>query len=215
MKSKNISATGSILTAIAASACCIGPALLAVAGVGGLGIFGALESYRPYFIGLTVVLLAIAFYFTYRKRQIACEDRSCKDVKAGKWNKIGVWTSAVIALAAILFPYYNVTPAATASVIHPAGKQVSYATAVLRIKGMDCVECANGLQAALSQLKGTESAVVNYKEGSAVIKYDPKEVAPAAFAAFVTKMGYKSSLVKTIPAFNGKDPAPAACPGCF
>ncbi len=215
MKSKNISATGSILTAIAASACCIGPVLLALVGVGGLGIFGALESYRPYFIGLTIVLLGLAFYLTYRKKEIACEDGSCKVVKAGKWNKIGVWTSAVIALAAILFPYFNVTPTATASVVSSTGKHVGYATAVLRIKGMDCVECANGLQAALSQMKGTESAVVNYKEGSAVIKYDPKGVAPTAFAAFLTKMGYKSSVLKTIPALNGKDPAPATCPGCF
>ena len=215
MKSENISATGSILTAIVASVCCIGPALLALVGVGSIGIFGTLEGYRPYFMALTAVLLVLAFYFTYRKREIPCEDGSCRVVKAGKWNKIGVWTSAVIALAAILFPYFNVTPAATASVIHPTGKQIKYATAVLRIKGMDCVECANGLQAALSQMKGTESAVVNYKEGSAVIKYDPKGVAPTAFAAFLTKMGYKSSVLKTIPALNGKDPAPATCPGCF
>lgn len=215
MKRGNISAAASVLTAIVASACCIGPALLAFLGVGSLGIFGTLESYRPYFIGLTVVLLGLAFYLTYRKREIACEDGSCKVVKAGKWNKIGVWTSAVIALAAILFPYLNITPAATASTTKPTGTQSQYATAFLNIKGMDCKACANGLQASLSQIKGVNSAVVNYEAGSAVIKYNRQEIVPSAFTDFLTRAGYKSTVVKTIPASNGEDPTPAACPGCF
>lgn len=191
MKRENISAAGSVLTAIAASICCVGPALLAVAGVGSIGIFTSLESYRPYFIGLTVVLLGLAFYLTYRKKEVACEDGSCKVVKAGKWNKISVWTSAVIALAAILFPYRNFALVATASTIKPTGTQSQFATASLNIKGMDCAACANGLQAALSQMKGVKSAVVNYKAGSAVVQYNPEETAPAAFADFLTRAGYK------------------------
>lgn len=214
MKSENISATGSILTAIVASVCCIGPTLLAFVGVGSLGAFISLESYRPYFIGLTILLLGFAFYLTYRKKEIACEDGSCKVVKAGKWNKIGVWTSAVIALAAILFPYFSVTPVATASVIDPPGKPIDYATALLSINGMDCEACANGLQASLSRIKGVKSAVVDYKEGSALMKYNPEKVAPAAFVNLLTRAGYKSRIVKSIPAPGVKDPAPAECPGC-
>ena len=197
MKRSNISAAGSVLTAIVASVCCIGPALLAILGVGSLGAFGALESYRPYFIALTAVLLALAFYFTYRKKEVACEDGSCKVVKAGKWNKIGVWTSAVIAFAAILFPYVNFSPSVIASPSATSSKQVHYATAVLNIKGMDCKACANGLQASLSQMRGVESAVVNYKKGNAVIKYDPAVVAPTAFADFLTKAGYRLSKEKS------------------
>ncbi len=211
MKRSNISATGSVLTAILASVCCIGPALLALVGIGSLGAFGALESYRPYFIALTVALLALAFYLTYRKKEVACEDGSCKVVKAGKWNKIGVWTSTVIALAAILFPYLNLTPTVSATTVKPTGGQGQYATAALNIKGMDCEACANGLQASLSQMMGVKSAVVKYKTGSAIIEYDPAEVAPNAFVNFLTKAGYKSTVVKTAPAAQAKDSA--ACPG--
>jgi copper chaperone CopZ len=214
MKRSNISAAGSVLTAIVASVCCIGPALLALVGAGSIGAFGALESYRPYFIGLTVILLALAFFLTYRKWEVACEDGSCKVVKAGKWNKIGVWTSAIIALVAILFPYTNLTPMVSAASVKPTGTQGQLATAVLNIKGMDCEACANGLQASLSQIKGVESAAVKYKSGSAVIEYDPAEVAPTVFTNFLTKAGYKSTVVKTIPVSNGKDPTPASCPGC-
>jgi len=123
MKRSDISAAGSVLTAIVASVRCIGPAILALAGVGSLGVFGALESYRPYFIGLTVLLLGLAFYFTCRKNEVTCEDGNCKVVKAGKWNKIGVWTSAIMGLAAILFPYLNIRLTASAARMKPTGTQ--------------------------------------------------------------------------------------------
>ena len=215
MKRSDISAAGPVLTAIVASVCCIGPALLALVGVGSLGAFGALESYRPYFIALTAVLLGLAFYFTYRKKEITCEDGSCKVVEAGKWNKIGVWTSAVIALAAIFFPYVNATPIVSAATMKPTATQAPYSTAVLNIKGMDCEACANGLHASLSRMKGVKSATVKYKTRSAVIEYNPAEVAPEAFANFLTKAGYKTTVVKTTHAAQVKDPAPAARPECF
>jgi len=64
-------------------------------------------------------------------------------------------------------------------------------------------------------MKGVKSAVVKYRAGSAVVEYNPAEVAPDAFASFLTKAGYESSVVKTTPPQNIKEPATAACPsGC-
>ncbi len=195
MKRSNISAAGSVLSAIVASLCCIGPALLAIVGVGSIGILGTLDVYRPYFIGLTVILLALAFYLTYRKREVACEDGTCKVVKAGKWNKVGVWTSAIIALGAIAFPYVNFAQPAKAPTVTQSNAEGHYATAVLNIKGMDCQACASGLQASLSQMTGVESAVVKYKHKSALIKYNPARVVPASFVSFLDKAGYKSTVM--------------------
>jgi copper chaperone CopZ len=183
--------------------------------VGSTGFFGSLENYRPYFIGLTVVFLALAFYLTYRRKEIVCEDGSCKVVKAGKWNKIGVWISAIIALAAILFPYVHITPAVNAASVTQSDTQSRYATAVLNIKGMDCEACASGLQTSLSQMKGVKSAEVKYKDGSAIIKFDSTVVAPSAFVDFLIKAGYKTTVVKTTSMADEKDPAPAACPTCL
>jgi mercuric ion transport protein len=213
MKRSDISAVGSVLTAVIASVCCIGPALLALIGAGSIRAFGAFESYRPYFIVLTVILLGLAFFLTYRKREIACEDGSCKVVKAGKWNKIGVWASAIIALAAILFPYANFTPTVNAASVKPTGAQGQFTTAFLSIKGMDCEACANGLQASLSQMKGVKSAVVRYKTGTAMVEYDPAQIAPTEFVNFLSKAGYKSTVVKTTSPAQAKDSAPVACPG--
>ena len=53
---------GAIFAAIAASACCVLPAILAFVGVSGLGAAAALETYRPLFLGVTALLLGGGFY---------------------------------------------------------------------------------------------------------------------------------------------------------
>ena len=105
---KTTLSVGSIVTAIVASLCCIGPAAAALIGAGSLGVFSAFEEYRPYLIGLTAILLGFAFYFAYRKREVKCEDGSCKIERASKWNQIGVWGATILAAAAIAFPYLGI-----------------------------------------------------------------------------------------------------------
>ena len=52
-----------LLTAIAASLCCITPVLALVAGTSGLAsTFSWLEPFRPYFVGLTILVLGFAWY---------------------------------------------------------------------------------------------------------------------------------------------------------
>jgi mercuric ion transport protein len=52
-----------LLTAIAASLCCITPVLALIAGTSGLAsTFSWLEPFRPYFIGLTILVLGFAWY---------------------------------------------------------------------------------------------------------------------------------------------------------
>ena len=70
-----------ILTAIAASLCCITPVLAFVAGLGGMAsAFSWLEPFRPYLIVLTVSVLAFAWYQKLKPRKdIDCD---CDDEKA-------------------------------------------------------------------------------------------------------------------------------------
>lgn len=115
VKRTGIPVLGSVLAAVVASACCVGPALLALIGAGTVGISGVLGAYRPYFIGISALLLGIAFYLTYRKREIICEDGTCKTVRGGKWDKIGVWFAAVVAAAVIAIPSITAAHAAGAA----------------------------------------------------------------------------------------------------
>src|SRR5258707_9365525 len=109
MGKTELTSAGGIIVAISASLCCIGPIVLALAGVGGVAAFSVFEAYRPYLVGLTIVLIGIAFFFTYRKREMQCEDGTCKIQSAGRWNKIGVWCATFIAVSALAFPYFGFT----------------------------------------------------------------------------------------------------------
>ena len=61
-----------LLTTIAASLCCITPVLALIAGTSGLtSTFSWLEPFRPYFIGLTILVLGFAWYQKLKpKKQI-------------------------------------------------------------------------------------------------------------------------------------------------
>ena len=55
----NGSLIASVLAAIGASVCCVGPLVLLAMGIGGtwVGSLTAMEPYRPVFIGLTLLFL--------------------------------------------------------------------------------------------------------------------------------------------------------------
>lgn len=98
-----LAGVGSVVGAIAASACCIGPLLAVGLGIGGLGAAAQLEAYRPYFLGGTFVLLGAAFYFTYREDD-SCEDDACEP-RVGRAQKLLLWLVAVATLGFAAFPY--------------------------------------------------------------------------------------------------------------
>ena len=115
MGKTTLSSIGGVTAAIFASLCCIGPVVLAFAGVSGVAAFSVFEAYRLYFVGLTIVLIGIAFFFTYRKREVKCADGTCKVESAGVWNKVGVWSATLIAASAIAFPYFGFTASSSPS----------------------------------------------------------------------------------------------------
>jgi len=56
MKEKSLT-LASIIVAIAASLCCIGPVVAVALGIGAFGLAAAFESVRPHLLGLTFVIL--------------------------------------------------------------------------------------------------------------------------------------------------------------
>jgi copper chaperone CopZ len=199
MEKTQLTAVGSVLAAIVASLCCIGPVVVALIGVGSIGAFAAFESLRPYLIGVTAVLLGFAFYLTYRKREVRCEDGTCKMESAGKWNKLSVWVATVIAAVALAFPYFGGSLLATASTVpqQTATQSTEYATAILNVDGMDCKACAAGLQATLGRIEGVRKASVQYEQGKAIIEYNPAKVQPKKFIEQIDEAGFTAALAES------------------
>lgn len=110
---RKASVSGAIAAAIAASACCIGPLVFAVLGIGGAGFLVALEPYRPLFSAVTVGLLGIGFYLTYRKPKVAAvggpaadgDACGCEMPKTNKTGKRMLWVATGIVAIALVSPY--------------------------------------------------------------------------------------------------------------
>src|SRR5215831_2129993 len=96
-----------ILSAIGASICCVGPLVLLALGVSGawIGSLTALEPYRPIFIGLTLLFLALAFHRVYLVRPACSPDSPCANPGVLKRQRLVFWIVTVPVLGLIAVPW--------------------------------------------------------------------------------------------------------------
>ena len=187
----------SILAALMASACCIGPLLFAMLGLGGAGLLMQFEPYRPWLVAATVLLLGAGFYVTYRKPRRAasassdacgCDTPTTK--RAGTWMLWLATTATVLLLAA---------GQVLSSVGDPQQSEVNIAvahtrTVILTIEGMTCDSCAVSSRVALMRLDGVKDARVSFPEKRAVFTYVPEKVSPQQMVEVINGLGYKASV---------------------
>ncbi len=201
--------TGSILAALFASLCCIGPIAFAGLGVTSVAMGVKFEPLRPYFLTLTGIFLAFGFYFVYRKprEQEVCEGEVCETPRLSRWAKPSLWVVTAVVLLLALFPnYYGKFRAAETST--PFLASSSLAAEELEIEGMTCEACAAGIESALRVLPGVAHAQVSYEQKRAQISYDPSEISTDKFLETVASTGYKASKIE--PNISGPAGAPSA-----
>jgi copper chaperone CopZ len=64
--------------------------------------------------------------------------------------------------------------------------------ATVKVYGMTCQMCANGVAGSLKQLKGVKSAEVSVKDGQAVVAYDDQQVTLARIKKQIEKSGFST-----------------------
>src|SRR5213593_3110091 len=105
MQKEKVTALGSVVAATAASICCVGPLVAVLLGAGSLAAASGLQKWRPAFLGVTFVLLAVAWYLTYRKPRLAClEGVPCAAKQGVSANKVILWVATVLAIALAALP---------------------------------------------------------------------------------------------------------------
>jgi mercuric ion transport protein len=94
------------LAAIGASLCCVGPLVLLALGIGGswIGNLTAMEPYRPYFIGLTLLFLGLAFRQLYLVPQVCAPGTLCADPNTIKRQRHAFWIVSVLLLGLLAVP---------------------------------------------------------------------------------------------------------------
>ncbi len=99
---ERLSALAGIVTALLASACCLGPLLFILFGITGLGFLRGLDWLRPYMLALTLIFVAIAFHYAYGKGARCAEE--CNP-KALRINRALFWVLVGFALFGFGLPY--------------------------------------------------------------------------------------------------------------
>lgn len=178
-----------LMAAFVASLCCVTPVVAFLAGIGGVAsTFSWVEPFRPYLIGLTVLLLGFAWYQKLRPKW----DPDCAcDEDLSFWQTKG-FLGIVTILAAFLlaFPYYSDAfwPKQQKQVVYVQESQVVSIT--LNIEGMTCTGCEATVENAAGSVEGVLKANASYDIRQAMIKYDKSKTSREKIIAAINKTGF-------------------------
>ncbi|WP_299217586.1 mercuric transport protein MerTP [uncultured Aquimarina sp.] len=198
-KSSNTAAYTGIISAIAASICCMTPVLALIAGTSGIAsTFSWIEPFRPYLIGLTILVLGFAWYQKLKsQKEIDCECET-DDLPAGKAGKtkliqsktfLGIVTAFAIVMLA--FPYYS-------GIFYPnTEKQIilvdksDIKTTEFKISGMTCASCEEHVNHEVNKLNGIVNSKTSYEKGNAIIEFDKTKTNEMEIEKAINSTGYK------------------------
>ena len=183
-----------VLSAVAASRCCITPVLAFLSGASGLAsAFSWMEPARPWLIALSIGLLGFAWYQKLKPRNAAEIQCACEDERKPPFLQSKVFLGIVTVLAALMmaFPWYGslVYPVnQTNTVILPADQveTVSY-----RIEGMTCPSCEEHVRHGASGVEGVIDVTADYWTGKAVVRFDRGRTNDDAIRRAIEATGYK------------------------
>lgn len=182
-----------LLTAVAASLCCITPVLGLLGGASGLASsFSWIEPFRPYLIGLTVLVFAFAWYQKIKpQKQVDCDCET--DNKKSFWQSkafLGIVT--VVAALLIAFPYYTIT-------FYPKPQEIKVVVvdktniqqAVFKIIGMTCESCTQQVNSEISKVNGIVAFQTSFENANSTVKFDNSKTSVDSIAAAINNIGYK------------------------
>lgn len=184
---------GALISAAFASVCCLGPIVIAALGLGGLGLAAGIAKYRPLFLILTALILGAGFYLTYRRREIACEDGTCELRSGSRTMKTILWVITIIAVALATFPSWSHFLFKTTKT-HPL--DINNKVISLSISGMHCSACAVNIEKSLKNVRGVQSASVDFDKSEALVVAEPGQSLNRELLDAVQRAGEYTAKIK-------------------
>ncbi len=198
MKSENKLIGAGLLTAIAASLCCITPVLALIAGTSGIAsTFSWIEPFRPYLIGLTILVLGFAWCQKLKPQKeidCECETDDLPDAKAGKpkfiLSKTFLGIVTVFSILMLAFPYYSgmFYPNIEKQIIVVDKSDIK--TTEFKISGMTCVSCEEYVNKEVNKLNGIVNSKTSYENGNAIIEFDETKTNEIEIEKAINSIGY-------------------------
>ena len=197
MKSQSKLIGAGLLTAISASLCCITPVLALIAGTSGAAsAFSWIEPFRPYLIGLTVIVLGFAWYQKLKPKK--ADDCGCDPQEKPKFMQTKLFLGIVTAFALIMlaFPYYSgiFYPKTKKNIIIVDKSDIKWME--YKINGMTCASCEDHVNHEVNKLNGIVNTTVSYEKGTAIIEFDKTKTDELEIEKAINSTGYIISAKK-------------------
>lgn len=181
-----------ILSAVLASVCCLGPLLLAVLGLGSLGLGAALGRYHWWFIGAAIVLLAYAWR-SYVAEAHRCRATRCQMARGRTTGAALTLASVVVATLVGLNLYTYASQRREIVESQTPLMRGPLASATIPVQGMTCFTCELTVESSLKRLPGVADADATVAGQVARVEYDPSRVSVEELVAAIDKTGYQAS----------------------
>ena len=208
-KSQGTMISTSMLSAVAASLCCITPLIALLAGSSSVAAnFFWIEPARPYLIGLSIATLALAWYQKLKRAKISDIDCDCEIPM--KYSFLQSTTFLVIitifSLLMIALPLYAKSLYGNSG-SKPVVKQapITDKQASFMIKGMTCESCEVEINNVLSKISGIAAYTTSYAKGVSLVSYDPGKVNESEISKKINETGYTVTGYKINNSTIGKD----------
>ena len=187
MKTNNKLIGAGLLTSIAASLCCITPVLALIAGTSGLAsTFSWLDPLRPYFIGLTILVLGFAWYQNWKpKKQIDCNCDTEEKPKFMQSKKfLGIIT--VFAILMLAFPYYSIVFYSKTEKQNIVVDKSNIQKIEFTISGITCTDC----EEEVNKLTRILNSKTSYENGKTLLAFDNSNTHITAIEKAISATGY-------------------------
>lgn len=202
LKSPGTFTTSSVLSAIAASLCCITPVIALIAGSSSIAAnFSWIEPARPYLIGLSIAVLVFAWYVKLKPVKTNDMDCDCETKQKPSFlqSKAFLGIVTVFAILMMAFPLY-------AKVFYPKSQVQIAAMPIVEnqqqvaftIQGMTCEGCEAHINNAVSKVNGILAYKTSYASKSSIITFDQSIVDVKTIEAAINKTGYTVKEFKII-----------------
>lgn len=186
-----------LLSAVGASLCCVTPVLVLISGTTGFAsTFSWLEPFRPYLIGITVLVLGFSWYQKLNpKKEIDCD---CETDEKPKFTQsktfLGLTTGFAILMLA--FPYYGKIfyPKTEKEIIVIDRSNIK--TLTIEIEGMTCTSCEEHVSYAVNQLNGVLKVDASFDNANAIVEFDKLKTTIEEIEKTINNTGYTVNEIK-------------------
>jgi copper chaperone CopZ len=186
-----------LISAFAASLCCIAPVIALFAGTSSIAAtFSWIEPARPYLIGLSIIALAFAWYLKLKPQ--ATGDCGCAVDGKPKFiqSKTFLLVITIFAAVVIAFPYYSKIffPKTEKQIVFVEKSNIQ--SAEFKISGMTCEGCTEEVNHEVNKLQGILKSEASYQNANAMVQFDNSKTNIAEITRAINSTGYKVTQTK-------------------